>query len=225
MGGRLRLGEGPKVPWLTVVGVVADVRYREWESPRPDFYVPYLQRAQHRSDFVVRTQGNPSALAQAVRQVVLAVDKNQPISNLTTMEELVQKTLARPRLTAYLIAALAFCATGLAAIGIYRLLSYVVRQRTREIGVRTALGAQPLDVAGLVAFEVLRFVAAGLMAGMIGAAVAARALRSQFFEVSPFDPSAYLLVAVVLSLIAILACVAPAWRASSTDPASALRQH
>jgi len=224
VGGRLRLSDNPKAPWLTVVGVVADVRYREWESPRPDFYVPYTQRAQHRSDFVVKTRGNPWALAGAVRQAVFAVDKNQPISNLTTMDELVSKALARARLTAYLIAALAFCATGLAAIGIYGLLSYIVRQRTREIGVRTALGAQRFEVAGLVVFEALRFVAAGLAVGMIGAACAARLFQSQFFEVSPLDPPAYLAVAAVLGLVAMLASAAPAWRAAAIDPASALRQ-
>jgi ABC-type antimicrobial peptide transport system permease subunit len=100
----------------------------------------------------------------------------------------------------------------------------VVRQRTREIGVRTALGARPLQLAGLVAFEVLRFVGAGLTVGMAGAAVAAQAFRSQLFEVSPFDPSAYLLLGAVLSLVAILAAAAPALRAASIDPVSALRQ-
>src|SRR5262249_27700599 len=81
IGRRLRLGDSPRSTWLTVVGVVADVRYREWESARPDLYVPYLQRAQHRSDFVVRTRGNPHLLASAVRQAVFAVDRSQPISN------------------------------------------------------------------------------------------------------------------------------------------------
>ena len=222
VGSRLRLG-GTQSPWLTVVGVVADVRYREWESPGPDFYVPYLQRAQHRSDFVVRTRGNPLALAGAVRQAVFDVDKNQPISNLTTMDSLVNQALARARLTAYLIAALALCATGLAAIGIYGLLSYVVRQRTRELGVRAALGARRFAVAKLVAFDVLRFVAAGMVAGTIGAAVAARAFQSQFFELSPFDPAAYIAVVAILVLVAMLASAAPAWRAAAIDPAAALR--
>ena len=224
IGQRLRLGGGTQAPWLTVVGVVADVRYREWESPRPDFYVPYTQRAQHRSDFVVRTPGNPWALAGAVRQAVFAIDKNQPISNLTTMDTLVDRALARARLTSYLVAAVAFCATGLAAIGIYGLLSYIVRQRTREIGVRTALGARRFQVAGLVAFEVLRFVAAGLAVGMIVAAVAARAFQSQFFEVSATDPAAYVAVGAIFSVVALLASVDPAWRAAAIDPASALRE-
>jgi predicted permease len=224
VGARLRLGEGPRANWLTVVGVVADVRYREWETPRPDFYVPYTQRAQHRSDFVVRTRASAWALAPAVRQAVFAVDKNQPISNLTTMETLVDHALARARLTAWLIAVLGFCATGLAAIGIYGLLAYVVRQRTREIGVRAALGARPAQVARLVALDVLRFVAAGLAAGMAGAAVAASAFRSQFFEVSPFDPASYLWMAAALAVVAILAAAAPAWRASSIDAAAALRE-
>jgi ABC-type antimicrobial peptide transport system permease subunit len=206
-----------------VVGVVADVRYREWESARPDFYVPYLQRAQHRSDFVVRTRGNPWTLASAVWQAVFSVDKNQPISNVTTLQVLVEVALARARLTAYLVAALAFCATGLAAIGIYGPLSYLVRQRKREIGVRSALGARPSAVARLVALDILRFVAAGLASGIFGAAAATRAFRAQFFGVSPFDLSTYLLVAAALSLVAILAAAMPAWRASTVDPCSALR--
>jgi predicted permease len=223
VGRRIRLGNSPQAPWLTVVGVVADVRYREWESPRPDFYVPYLWRAQHRSDFVVRAKGDPWALAAAVRQAVFAVDKSQPISNLTTMGDLVDKALARARLTAWLIAALAFCATGLAAIGIYGLLSWMVRQRTREIGVRTALGARPPQVARLVAFDVLRFVGAGLAVGVVGAAGAARTFRSQFFEVSPFEPSTYAMAVAALALVAIVASALPAWRASTIDPAAALR--
>jgi putative ABC transport system permease protein len=223
IGRKLRLGSGAQAPWLTIVGVVADVRYREWEAARPDFYVPYLQRAQHRTDFVVRTSGNPWALASAVRQAVFESDKNQPVSNLDTMEDLVGKALARARLAAYLMETLAFSATVLAAIGIYGLVAYLVRQRTHEIAVRTALGARPIEAAGLASFWVLRFVAAGLMAGTIGGAAAAKAWRSQLFEVSPFEPSVYLLMAAALSLIAMIAAGAPAWRASSMDPAAALR--
>src|SRR5262249_7238859 len=163
VGSKIRLGRSPQAPWLTVVGVVADVRYREWEATRPDFYVPYLQRAQHRTDFVARTRGNPWALAQAVRQAVFAADPNRPISNLTSMETLVDHALSRSRLTAYLIVALAFCATLLAAIGIYGLLAFLARCRTREIGVRTALGARPAQIARLVALGVLRVVVVGLV--------------------------------------------------------------
>lgn len=222
IGRRLRLG-GPKQPWLTVVGVVADVRYREWETAHPDFYIPYLQRAQHRSDFVIRTQGDPWKLAAAVRQAVFDVDKNQPISNVTTLEALVGRALARARFTAGLLVIVALCAGALAAIGIYGLLAYSVRQRTREIGVRSALGAKPQQVATLITIDVIRFVAAGLAAGIAGSLLTANLVRSQFYGVSAYDAPTYVLTIAVLSLISVAAAAGPAWRAASIDPASALR--
>lgn len=223
VGAKLRLG-GRRAPWLTVVGVVGDVRYREWEAARPDFYVPYLQRAQHRSDFVVRTHGDPWALTAAVRRAVFEVDKNQPISNVTTLDALVDKALARARVTTILLTSVAFAALALAGIGIYGLLSYLVQQRTREIGVRTALGATPRQVAGLITFDVIRFVGIGMVSGVFGAALVARTLRSQFFGVGSLDPTTYLASFVVLLLIAALAAAVPARRAALVDPAVALRR-
>jgi len=225
VGKRLRLGGSPKAPWLTVVGVTEDVRYREWESARPDFYVPYTQRAQHRSDFVVRTRlTDPWALANSVRQVVFAIDKNQPISNLTTMEVLVDQALARARLTAVLLSAVTCCAAGLAAIGIYGLLSYTVGQRTREIGVRTALGATPRQVATAITVDIARFAGAGLAIGLAAAAATAIVLRSQLFGVSGLDPMTYGIAVAGLLFLGGLASAIPAWRASSIDPSAALRQ-
>jgi len=223
VGSRLRLGQSATAPWLTVVGVVADVRYREWETPRPDFYVPYLQRAQHRTDFVIRTRTDSPALAAAMRQVVLDCDPTLPISNLTTMDALVDKALARGRTAAWLMGALASCATGLAAIGTYGLLAFLVRGRTREIGVRTALGARPAQIAGMVSLEVLRYVAGGLAMGICGAIAAAGALRSQLYEISPFEPAAYVAVVAVLVAVALAAAAGPALRASRVDPSKALR--
>jgi predicted permease len=223
VGARLRLGDPARASWLTVVGVVSDVRYREWESFRPDFYVPYTQRAQHRSDFVVKTRGNPRLLAQAVRHAVFAADRNQPISNVTTIDALVAAALVRAGVTATLIGALALCAAGLAAMGIYGLLSYLVRMQLREIAIRAALGAGPFALARMVLADVLRFVGAGIAVGILGAAAVSRGLRAQFYDLHPFEPYIYALVAAVLVLLAIAASAAPAFRAASIDPASAIR--
>jgi predicted permease len=223
VGARLRLGDPARASWLTVVGVVSDVRYREWESFRPDFYVPYTQRAQHRSDFVVKAHGNPRSLAQAVRHAVFAADRNQPVSNLTTMNDLVEAALARARVTATLIGSLALCAAGLAEMGIYGLLSYIVRMRIREIAIRAALGAGPFALARMVLADILRFVGAGIAVGIVGAAAISRALRAQFYDVHPLEPHTYVLAVAALVLLAVAASVAPAFRAASIDPASAIR--
>lgn len=223
VGKSLRLGAGPKAPPLTVVGVVADVHYREWEVARPDFYVPFTQRAQHRSDFVVKTHADAGALTGAVRQAVFAADRNQPISNVTTMEVLVAGALSRARIVAALITALAGCAILLAAIGIYGVLSYSVEQRTREIGVRTALGATPRTVMAMVAADTLRSSSVGFVLGVGGALLAGGALQSILFGVRPADPVTYLAAPITMLFVAAAACIVPAWRAATMDPASALR--
>jgi len=123
VGKHVRLGRNASKPWATVVGVVNDVRYREWEATRPDLYVPYMRRAQHRSDFVLKTQSDPSALIAAVTREVLAIDKDQPVSNVTTMQALVDSALARSRFNGLVVGALVACAVILALIGLYGVLS------------------------------------------------------------------------------------------------------
>ncbi len=223
VGHRLRLGSGPKAPSLTVVGVVEDVRYHEWEAARPDFYVPLMQRALFRSDFVVKTHGDPWALAAAVRRAVFETDKTQPVSNVTTMDSLVERTLARARMSALSLASLAGCGMLLAVIGIYGLLSYAVEQRTREIGIRTALGATRGNVARVIVSEVLWYAGGGFLAGAGAAVLAASVTQSLLFQVTPADPLTYLATALIMAAIASLACAVPAWRAASIDPAAALR--
>jgi predicted permease len=224
LGKHLRLGRDLKTPWLTVAGVVNDVRYREWEAVRPDFYIPFTQRAQHRSDFVVRTTGDPAALVQAVRREVFAIDPNQPISNVTTVSKLVDRAIARSRFTATVLAGLAFCAVALAAIGIYGVLSYAVVQRTTEIGVRMALGATRAEILRLVGASGMRIAISGAAAGLAAAFVLIRFLRSQIYGIGAFDGLAWLAASGALLAVAAAACLLPAWRAAAIEPARALSQ-
>ena len=167
VGHRLRLGR-PNAPWLMVVGVVRPVRYRQWEAAWPDFYVPYTQRAQHRTDFVVKTKGDPEALAQAVRREVFAADRNQPVSNLTTMDALVDRALARSKFNGASMAALA--AMRAAAGGDRDLWRAVVRGDAAVGGdrgagvVRCDAGADRADGRGR-----RRAAGAGRIGGRIGA--------------------------------------------------------
>ncbi len=223
VGKRILLGGSAQPQWLTVVGVVSDVRYREWEASRPDFYVPYLQRAQHRTDFVIRTHGDPLSLANAVRRTVFEIRRDQPVSNLTTMDALVDRALGRARFNTLALAALAAAALLLTAIGIYGVLSFLVVQRTAEIAVRVALGATPLNIAWHITAAALRLVLAGLAAGVAAAALIRGAVATQLFGVSPIDPAAWSGAVLLLLAIAAAACVIPALRAAGVQPARALR--
>jgi putative ABC transport system permease protein len=223
VGKRMKVGANPNAPWLTVVGVARQVRYRQWETPWPDVYVPFTQRAQHRTDFVVKTKGDPEALAQAVRREVLAADPNQPVSNLTTMDTLVSRALAKSKFNGAAMAALAGCALLLAAIGIYGVLSYAVTQRSGEIAVRVSLGATPGRIARMVAGDGVRPAVTGLAAGLVVAAALKRVMATLLFGVDGLDVWAYAGAAVVLALVAAVAVVEPAARAARIDPARALR--
>ncbi|HLJ45123.1 MAG TPA: ABC transporter permease [Bryobacteraceae bacterium] len=223
LGKRVRLGSGPQAPWLMVVGVAGAVHYREWEGAWPDLYVPYTQRAQHRTDFVVKTSGDSWKLASAVRREVFAVDKDQPISELTTMEALVDRTLSGSRFNGVIISALAACALLLAAVGIYAVLSYAVTQRRAEIGLRMAVGATPAHIVRLVAKELSGSALLGLIAGLAASLWLRGLLTKLVFGVGTIDPVAYAFAACVLAAIALAASVLPAWRAASIDPVQALQ--
>jgi putative ABC transport system permease protein len=223
VGHRMRLGGNPKAAWLTVVGVVRQVRYRQWEAAWPDLYVPFTQRAQHRTDFVVKTKGDPTALAAAVQREVFAADPNQPVSNLTTMDVLVSRALAKSKFNGAAMAALAGCALLLAAIGIYGVLSYAVTQRSGEIAVRVSLGATPGRIARMVAGDGVWPAVAGLAVGLVVAVWLRRVLATLLFGVEGLDLWAFGGAAVVLAAVAAVACVEPAARAALIDPARALR--
>jgi putative ABC transport system permease protein len=224
IGRHIRLGENPKQPWLTVVGVAHDVRYREWDSIRPDVYVPYFQRAQHRSDFVVKTAGDPLALVAAIRREVLSRDANQPISNVTTMAGLVDRALARSRYSGVVFAVLAACALVLGGIGLHGALSYSVTQRVREIGIRMALGATPGHMVRGIMREGLLLAGAGAVIGLAAAKVSSALLSSLLFGITASDPAVYAVATGTLLLSALIATLSPAARAAMLDPIRALRR-
>ncbi len=210
--------------WMTIVGVVGDAHLDgPTEAPMPEIYMPYLQHPQSDFNIVVKAAGVPLALVQPVREDVAALDSEASVK-FTTMENQLGESLATPRFGSTLVAAFAGLATLLAAIGIYGLISYSVKQRTAEIGIRMALGADRAKVVRMVITESLRVTGLGLVIGSAGALAAAQLLRSQLFEVSPEDPAIYLGMFVLLALVAIAASYLPARRAARIEPLEALRQ-
>ena len=208
--------------WLTVVGVVADARYREVETARLDVYQPYAQFDQPIRHFVIRTAGDPSAIAADVRRAVHAVDPGQPVAILT-MDDIVATAMGRWRLNARLFGVLAVLALVLASVGTYSVMSYAVSRRTHEIGVRMALGAGRGEIAGMVLRDGLRLALVGVAIGSVVALSAAGLLRHLLVGIGPRDPWAFAAAALLLSLVAGLAAFIPARRAAAVDPMIAMR--
>jgi putative ABC transport system permease protein len=229
VGKRFKVGtpESPN-PWLTIVGVVADVRQMGADAPvKAEMYVPYRQGSAYSffypRDLVVRTSVTPGALAAAVRQAVHEVDPRQPVAGVRTLDEVLGRETAERRVGVVLLTAFAALALLLAALGIYGVLSYFVVQHTPEIGVRMALGARGADVLRLVVGKGMRLALAGVFVGLAGAAALTRLMRGLLFEVSASDPLTFCLIALLLALVALLACLVPARRATKVDPLVALR--
>jgi putative ABC transport system permease protein len=216
------LGSGKE---FTVVGVAGDVRSTALNQvPNTAAYLSAGARIWALMDVVVRTEGKPEAALGAVRQKVHELDRDLPISTVRTMDEWVSGSAAQPRLNAVLLAVFASVALLIAAIGVYGVLSYSVTQRTREIGLRMALGAQQGNVLRMVVREGMMVGAAGIGAGLLGALVVSRLLASLLYGVEVRDPATFALVAGVLAVVALLACYMPALRASRVDPVVALRE-
>jgi predicted permease len=207
-----------------VVGVIHDVKTNGLNVPAPDeVYYSYRQMARPGMAVVARTEGDAAALQPVLRSAVAAVDKDQPISFFATLETNISQSLGAQRIVASLTAIFAGLALALSAVGLYSVLAYAVSQRTPELGIRMALGAQPGQVIRLVMGNGLQLVAIGLAIGLVGAAGAARLIQTLLFNVAPLDPLVYVGVAVVFTLIASLACLVPSMRASRIDPLVALR--
>jgi putative ABC transport system permease protein len=210
--------------WLTIVGIVGDVRDWSWSEPKvAQLYLPDTQNASRIMRLVVRSGDDPAQLTAAIRHVVESIDPNQPITEVSSMDELLSVVLAQRRLNMALLAFFAAIAAVLAAIGIYGVMSYAVTQRSHEIGIRMALGAEPRDVLRMIVNEGMQLAGLGLLLGLVGAIVGTKYLESQLYGVRARDPLTFLSVAASLALVALAACYFPARRATKVDPLTALR--
>ena len=209
-----------------VVGVVADVKLRGLAKTEPiaALYVPHGQLPRQTMALLVRTAGNPRGVARAVEAAVHAVDPDQPLEHVQTMEEHLGDSLARARFTMLLLAAFAGVALLLSAIGIYSVLSYTVRRRTREIGIRMALGADGGNLVRFVVAEGMRPALLGLALGLAASLALGRALEGMVFGIRATDPLTIASVTAMLALVALAACAVPAWRASRVEPTEALQE-
>ena len=207
-----------------VVGVVGDVRYGTVDSlPVPDVYLSYYQSPRGRMMVYLRTAGDPLALAPAVRRVLRDVAPDAPVYDVRTLPSRVADASAYARFSAMLLALFAVMALVLAAIGVYGVISFAAGQRTREIGLRVALGASPGSVVRLVVGQGLEIALAGLVVGLAGALVATRVLGSMLYDVAPTDPTTYAGIVVLLVAAVLLASWIPARRAAGIQPMEALR--
>ena len=196
--------------WIEVVGVVGGVRHQSLDrEPDPEMFVPFAQNPDASLNLVLRTISDPVTLAVSVRGVISSLDKDQPVYDVRTMEERVGESVAEPRFRTSLLALFGMVALVLAAVGIYGVMSCSVAQRTREIGVRMALGAQPGDVLKLVVRQGMKTTLLGLAIGLAGAFALTRVLASQLYEVRATDPTAFACVALLLAVVALVACWLP----------------
>ncbi len=224
LGRRVRFSTRGDAPWFTIVGIVADVRGAgPRAAPRVETYVPYSFMPEPGISVVLKTSGEPVALSTSLAQGVLSVDADTPVSGVDSLDNLVANSVAEPRFVATLVAIFAGLALTLAAIGIYGVTSYVVVQRTAEIGVRMALGADRRDVFGVVVGGALRLVAIGVAVGLAGALLLTRGLTTLLFGIPAHDPFTFAAMTGVLLAVATLAGAIPALRASRVDPVDALR--
>ncbi len=224
LGRRIRLG-GPSSSWLTIVGVVGNVRYHGLDRPdqRGVAYTPFLQSPAPNISLIVRTGPDPLTLAGALRTEVEAVDKSQPIFDVRTMNQRISETLGSRRFNLVLLTSFALLALILAAIGLYGVVSYSVSQRTHEIGIRMALGAQQEDVLRLVIGQGMTLAVAGVGIGVVAALGLTRYLSSLLYGVKPTDPLTFGAVSLILIGVALLASYIRARRAAKVDPMVAVR--
>jgi predicted permease len=215
--------EGRALEWK-IIGIVGNVRQMRLDDAGLErFYIPQAFFRQAGS-LVVRTKGEPLALAESIRKEILALDSEVPLSNIRTMEQVISGSLSDRRFTLTLLGIFAGTALGLAAIGLYGVMAYAVTQRTHEIGVRMAMGARRADVLWLILRQGMRLTTLGLAVGLAGAVALTRVLRNHLYEIDPTDATTMVSVSFLLVLVALLACLIPARRATKVDPMVALRR-
>lgn len=223
------VGKRVKIEWaktdvVTVVGVVADIRHEAVNSsPGPCIFMPNEQQPFPFTSLVVRTTGDPALLEQAVRQQIKVIDPDQGIAKVELMRQMVSDSIARPRLEAQVLSIFGVIALGLASLGLYGLIAFSVTQRSREIGIRVALGASKTTILRMILVDGLRLAILGVLFGLVGFAGLTQFLRTLLFEVRPADPATLLSVTSTLLVVSLLASLVPAQRAAKADPAGILR--
>jgi putative ABC transport system permease protein len=225
IGKRIRFGRPQDTdPWVTIIGVVADEKQDGLDQPaQPGAYSTIRQRMQNPLTFVVRSTLGDSNVMSAARREIQAVDRDLALTSIATMTAVVDESMGDHRFRTALLAVFAGIALFLAALGIYGVLAYFVSQRSRELGIRLALGAKPQALFRMVVRQGMRPVAVGAAIGLAGAVAFARLMQSLLFGVAALDPAAYAVAIVTLAAIALAACAVPAMRATRVDPLVALR--
>jgi putative ABC transport system permease protein len=225
VGKRLVFGPETKPRFIDIVGVVAHTMHEALDAdPRVQVYLPYRQRPLGNMTVAVRTTGDPLPMTRAVREAIRSVDRDMPMSNIKTMDDMLESSLGQRRLSMILLGAFSAIALVLASVGIYGVLAYSVTQRSRELGIRMALGAARGRVLRLVIGQGMGLALVGIVIGLLGAFGLTRLLGTQLYAVKSTDPATFFLVAVLLAGIALVATIVPALRATRVDPVVALRE-
>jgi putative ABC transport system permease protein len=224
VGQHVRTGPNATGPWTTIVGVIGDIRHGGLEEvPQPELYISYLQGPPVNPFIVLRTSGDPALLTETVRAEARRIDKNLPIYDIRTMTTLRSDAVSTRRFILLIVGAFGLLALGLAAIGVYGVMSLIVSERTREVGVRLALGAQPAELLRMIVGQAARLAGIGVLIGGGAALVGAPLLDSQLYGVRAADPMTFVMVPLVLLATATLAALVPARKAMRIDPLAALR--
>src|SRR5256886_6881333 len=225
VGKRINFGDADpnNIKWFTIVGIISDVHHQGLDvDPKPEFYLPHPQRASRGMILTVRSAQDPRALIPSLRKEIGAIDADQPLANVRTLEAVASESIAPRRMSVVLLGAFAGIALLLAAVGIYGVISYLVVQRTHEIGVRMALGAQRRDVLRLIVGHAAKLVGIGTIIGLVLAFLSTRLLSALLYNVSAFDATTFIFVTGTLAAVALLASYIPALRATRADPMIAL---
>jgi putative ABC transport system permease protein len=221
----VRFGQNPQAPWMTVVGVVKDIKHDGLDIDGvPHIYVSIYQSADRAFSVVLRTSLPASALEPQIRNAIQSIDHGLPVFGVSSMDDVLDASLAPRRFSADLVSGFAGLALLLASLGIYGLLAYMVGQRSREIGLRIALGARREDILKLILGKGFILAGIGIMAGVFLAASGASAMASLLYGVRPHDPEVFVIVPLLLLMVAVTASYIPARRAAMVDPIAALRE-